>query len=71
MIVFVKNLTLNGLGMSDFAGNGPEMTVFEKNLVPDGPEMTVFVVIGLEMTFLMAGFNGCCPVFLGLMGLYV
>ena len=50
MIVFVKNLMLNGLETSDFAVNGPEMTVFEKILVPDGPEMTVFAVIGLEMT---------------------
>ena len=34
--------------------------------------MTVFAMIGPEMTvFLMAGFNGCCPVLLGLMGLYV
>ena len=29
--------------------NGPEMTVFEKILVPDGPGMTDFVMIGLEM----------------------
>ena len=32
----------------------------------DGPEMTVFVVVCLEM----AGFNSCCPVFFGLIGLY-
>ena len=36
MVVFVKNLELNGLGMSDFA--------------VIGPEMTVFAMIGLEMT---------------------
>ena len=46
----MKNRMLNGFGMSDFAVNGPEMTVFEKILVPDGPEMTVFAVIGLGMT---------------------
>ena len=50
MTVFVKDLMLNGLGRSDFAMNGPVMTVFEKILVPDGPEMTVFVMIGLKMT---------------------
>ena len=32
----------------------------------------VFAMIGPEMTVvLMAGFSGCCLVFLGLMGLYV
>ena len=50
MIVFVKNLAFNGLGIIFSAMIGPEMTVFEKNLVLLGPEMTVFTVFGLEMT---------------------
>ena len=35
---FVKNLALNGLGMSEFAVIGHEMTVFQKNPVLDGLE---------------------------------
>ena len=46
---FVKNLALNGLVRSYSVLNGPEMTVFEKILLPDGSEMTVVVVFGLEM----------------------
>ena len=45
----MKNLALNGLGRSCSALNGPEMTVFEKILVPDGPGMPLFVMVVLEM----------------------
>ena len=45
----MKIPALNGLVRSYSAQNGPEMTVFEKILLPDGPEMTVFVVFGIGM----------------------
>ena len=52
-----------------FAVNGPEMIVLGKNGLAKEVQ---FVMNGPEMHFILTtGFSGFCPLFLGLIGLYV